>query len=83
MSTTIKSPGKLVCMLLRYNIESRLLPNDLLVLRNQAEDHGGQTEHQEGSREPRRRAREGGEPIQFRIAEFEFNSESRTTLYSN
>jgi hypothetical protein len=24
-----------------YNIESRLLPNDLIVLRNQGEDHGG------------------------------------------
>jgi hypothetical protein len=31
-----------------YNIESRLLRNDLIVLRNQGEDHGGQTEHQEG-----------------------------------
>jgi hypothetical protein len=39
-----------------YNIESRLLPNDLIVLQNQGEDHGGQMEHQEG------------EPIQFRIA---------------
>jgi hypothetical protein len=26
-----------------YNIESRLLPNNLIVLRNQREDHGGQT----------------------------------------
>jgi hypothetical protein len=66
-----------------YNIESRLLPNDLIVLRNQGEDHEGQTEHQEGAREPRRRAREGGEPIQFGIAEFESNTESRTTSYSN
>jgi hypothetical protein len=64
-----------------YNIESRLLPNDLFVLRNQGEDHGGQTEHQEGAGEPRRRAREGGEPIQFGIVEFESNSESRTTSY--
>jgi hypothetical protein len=31
-----------------YNIESRLLPNDLIVLWNQGKDHGGQTEHQEG-----------------------------------
>jgi hypothetical protein len=46
-----------------YNIESRLLPNDLIVLRNQGEDYGGQMEHQEGAREPRRRAREGGETI--------------------
>jgi hypothetical protein len=66
-----------------YNIESRLLPNDLIVLRNQGEDHGGQMEHQEGVGEPRRHAREGGEPIQFRIAEFESNSESRMTSYSN
>jgi hypothetical protein len=66
-----------------YNIESRLLPNDLIVLRNQGEDHEGQTEQQEGAEEPRRRAREGGEPIQFVIAEFESNSESRTTSYSN
>jgi hypothetical protein len=66
-----------------YNIESQLLPNDLIVLRNQGEDHGGQMEHQEGAGEPRRRAREGGKPIQFRIAEFESNSESRITSYSN
>jgi hypothetical protein len=26
-----------------YNIKSRLLPNDLIVLSNQGEDHGGQT----------------------------------------
>jgi hypothetical protein len=65
-----------------YNIESQLLPNDLIVLRNQGEDHGGQTEHQEGAGEPRRRAQEGGKPIQFRIAEFESNSESRITSYS-
>jgi hypothetical protein len=64
-----------------YNIENRLLPNELIVLRNLGEDHGGQTEHQEGAGEARRR--EGGEPIQFGIAEFESNSESRTTLYSN
>jgi hypothetical protein len=51
-----------------YNIESRLLPNDFIVLRNQGEYHGGQTKHQESAGEPRRRAREGGEPIQFGIA---------------
>jgi hypothetical protein len=28
-----------------YNIESRVLPNDLIVLRNEGEDHGGQTEN--------------------------------------
>jgi hypothetical protein len=36
-----------------YNIESRLLPNDLIVLRNQGEAHGGQMENQEGAGEPR------------------------------
>jgi hypothetical protein len=66
-----------------YNIESRLLPNDLIVLRNQGKDHRGQTEHQEGVVEPRRRSQEGGEPIQFGLTEFESNSESRTTSYSN
>jgi hypothetical protein len=66
-----------------YNIESRLLSNDLIILRNQGEDHGGQMEHQEDAGEPRRRAREGDEPIQFGIAEFESNSESRTISYSN
>jgi hypothetical protein len=66
-----------------YNIESRLLANDLIVLRNQREDHGGQIKHQEGAGEARRHAQEGGEPIQFRIAEFESNSEYMTTSYSN
>jgi hypothetical protein len=66
-----------------YNIESRLQPNDLIILMNQGEDHGGQIEHQECAREPGRRACECGEPIQFRIAQFESNSESRTTSYSN
>jgi hypothetical protein len=66
-----------------YNIESRLLPNDLIIFSNQGEDYGGQTEHQEGAGEPSRHAREGGEPIQFEIAEFESNLEFRTTSYSN
>jgi hypothetical protein len=66
-----------------YNIKSQLLPSDLIVLRNLGDDHGGQTKHQEGAGEPKRHAREGGEPIQFRIAEFESNSKSRTTSYSN
>jgi hypothetical protein len=40
-------------------------------------------EHQKGAGETRRCAQEGGEPIQFRITEFESNSEFRTTSYSN
>jgi hypothetical protein len=83
MSTTIKSSVNSFLCSSAYNIESRLLPNNLIVLRNQGEDYVGQTEHQEGAGEPRRCAREGGEPIQFRIAEFESNSEYRTTSYSN
>jgi hypothetical protein len=39
-----------------YNIESRLLLNNFIVLRNLGQDHGGQTAHQEGVGEPRRRA---------------------------
>jgi hypothetical protein len=66
-----------------YNIEYRLLPNNLIILRNHGEDNGGQMEHQEGAGEPSRRAREGGEPNQFGIIEFESNSESRTTSYLN
>jgi hypothetical protein len=66
-----------------YNIESRLPPNNLIVLRNQGKDHGGQTEHQEGAGEPMRCARKGGEPIQFGITEFESNSEFGITSYSN
>jgi hypothetical protein len=57
--------------------------NDNAYKLEHGEDHGGQTEHQEGAGEPRRRAREGREPIQFGIAEFESNSEYRTTSYSN
>jgi hypothetical protein len=37
-------------------------------------------EHQEGAEEPRKCAREGGEPIHFGIAEFEFNSEFQDHL---
>jgi hypothetical protein len=54
-----------------------------IVLRNQGEDHGGQMGHQEGAGERRRHAPEGGEPIQFGIAEFESNLECRITWHSN
>jgi hypothetical protein len=41
--------------------------------------------HQEGAGELRRRTQQGGDPIQFRIIEsdFESNSEYRTILPSN
>jgi hypothetical protein len=42
---------------------------------------GGHVGHQEGTGQPRRRAHEGGDPIQFKTAEsdFEFSSECGTT----
>ena len=65
------------------DLENRLLPNDLIVIRNQGVGHGGRTGHQGGAGEPWRRAQQGGDPIQFGITDFESNSESRTTLHSN
>jgi hypothetical protein len=67
------------------DLENRLLPNDLIVIRNQGVDHGGHVRHQEGAGDPRKHAQQGGVPSQFRVQEsdFESNSESRTTLPSN
>jgi hypothetical protein len=67
------------------DLENRVLPNDLIVIRNQRVDHGGHVEHQEGTGEPRKHAQQGGDPIQFGVQEsdFESNSESKTTLASN
>jgi hypothetical protein len=41
--------------------------------------------HQEHARDPNRHAKQGGDPNQFGIPEFDFgiNSESRTTMHSN
>jgi hypothetical protein len=49
------------------DLENRLLPNDLIVIRNQGLDHGGHVRHQEGAGEPRKHAQQGGGPIQFRV----------------
>jgi hypothetical protein len=38
------------------DLENRLLPNDLIVIRNQGVDHGGHVGHQEGAGEPRKHA---------------------------
>jgi hypothetical protein len=67
------------------NLENRLLPNDLIIIRNQGVDHGGHVRHQEGAREPRKHTQQGGGPSQFGVQEFdsESNSESRITLPSN
>jgi hypothetical protein len=67
------------------DLEDRLLPNNLIVIRNQGVDHGGHVGHQEGAEEPSEHAHKGGEPIQFGVtkSDFELNSESRTTLPSN
>jgi hypothetical protein len=67
------------------DLENRLLPNDLIIIRNQGVDHGEHTGHQEGAGEPRKHAQHGGSPSQFEIqdSDFESNSEPRTTLPSN
>jgi hypothetical protein len=67
------------------DLENRLLPNDLIVIRNQGVDHGGHVGHQEGIGEPRKHAQHGGGRIQFGVQEsnFESNLESRTTFPSN
>jgi hypothetical protein len=67
------------------DLENRLLPNDLIVIRNQGVDHGEHAGHQEGAGEPRKHTQHGGSPSQFGIQEsdFESNSESRITLPTN
>jgi hypothetical protein len=67
------------------DLENRLLPNNLIIIRNQEVDHGEYARHQEGAGESRKHAQHGGSPSQFRIQEsdFESNSESRSTLRSN
>jgi hypothetical protein len=57
-----------------------LLPNGLIVIRNQGVDHGGHVGHQEGAGEPRKHTQQGGGPIQFGVhkSDFESNSEPRT-----
>jgi hypothetical protein len=67
------------------DLENGLLPDDLIAIRNQGVDHGEHVGHQEGVGEPRKHTQQGGGPIQFRVQEsnFESNSESRITLPSN
>jgi hypothetical protein len=67
------------------DLENRLLPNVLIVIRNQGVDHGEHEGHQEGAGEPRKHAQHGESPSQFGIqkSDFESNSEFRTTLPSN
>jgi hypothetical protein len=67
------------------DLGNRLLHNDLIIIRKQGVDHGGDTGHQEGAGEPRRRVHQRGETIQLGISEFDFrsNSESITTSPSN
>jgi hypothetical protein len=66
------------------DLDNRLLPNNLIVIRNQGVDHGGHVGHQEGVEE-RKHAQQGGDPIQSRVTEsdFESNLGSRTTFPSN
>jgi hypothetical protein len=67
------------------DLKNRLLPNDLIVIRNQEVDYGEHVGHQEGARKPRKHAQQGGSLSQFGVQEsdFESNSEFRTTLPSN
>jgi hypothetical protein len=52
--------------------KNRLLPNGLIVIRNQGVHHGEHAGHQEGVVEPRKHAQHGGCPSQFRIQESDF-----------
>jgi hypothetical protein len=67
------------------DLENILLPNDLIIIRNQWVEYGGHLGHQEGAGEPRKHAQQGGGPSQFEVQEsdFESHSESRTTLTWN
>jgi hypothetical protein len=67
------------------DLKNRLLPNDSIVIRNEGVDHGGHVGHQGGAGDLRKHTQQGRDPIQFRITEsdFESNSESKTTLPSN
>jgi hypothetical protein len=67
------------------DLENRLLPNDLIVITNQGVDHEEHAGHQEGAREPRKHAPQGGSPSQFgiQVSDFKSNLESRTTMPSN
>jgi hypothetical protein len=67
------------------DLEIRLLPNYLIVIRNQGVDHEEYAGHQEGAGESRKHAEHGGSPSQLGIQEsdFESNLESKTTLPSN
>jgi hypothetical protein len=64
------------------DLENRLLSNDLIVIRNQGANYRGHVGHQEGVGELRKHTQQGGGPRQFRVQEFDFdsNSESKTTL---
>jgi hypothetical protein len=54
--------------------ENRLLPNELIIFRNQGVDHGEHEGHQEGVGEPRKHTQHGGSPSQFGIQESDFES---------
>jgi hypothetical protein len=51
------------------DLENRLLPNDLIVIRNRGVDQGGHVGHQKGVGEPRKHTQQGGGPTQFRVQE--------------
>jgi hypothetical protein len=49
------------------DLENRLLPNNLIVIRNQRVDHEEHVGHQEGAGDPRKHAQHGRNPSQFGI----------------
>jgi hypothetical protein len=57
---------------LANDLENILVPNDLIVIRNQGVDHGGHVGHQEGA----------GEPWRHKKVEVQANSESRSLTLS-
>jgi hypothetical protein len=44
------------CAVVVNDLENRLIPNHLIIIRNQGVDHGGHVGHQEGVEEPRKHA---------------------------
>jgi hypothetical protein len=49
------------------DLENRLLPNDLIDIRNQGVVHEEHAGHKEGAGEPMKHAQHGGSPSQFRV----------------
>jgi hypothetical protein len=62
------------------NSENRLLPNNVMMIRNYGENKEGLKERRGGAKEQQRRPSQVGVPIQV---ELESNSDSRNNWYQN